>query len=242
MGYWRSPGCRELGFSSRYVTKIPDLAEAWSRTCTWKGRAGPALDLHGRHPSSPSASVSLTRKPQEERSSLLQLYPGDLPRRKENVLRMLRKPPGRGKQVAPVRPLTGAASEDRCPRARRPLSPRRLQEHAGSGPPQLLPRRSLPGRAVPSRAATLPAPPPHARCRVSSPRRGRAPSLALERGFLSAMVNSSSLSCSVFLTCFYVLFILCFLSPSFLWSLHLSFCLSSLCLPLLASSPLAFLE
>lgn len=33
---------------------------------------------------------------------------------------------------------------------------------------------------------------------------------ALERGFLSAMVNSSSLSCSVFLTCFYVLFILCF--------------------------------
>lgn len=65
---------------------------------------------------------------------------------------------------------------------------------------------------------------------------------ALERGFLSAMVNSSSLSCSVFLTCFYVLFILCFLSPSFLWSLHLSFCLSSLCLPLLASSPLAFLE
>lgn len=99
---------------------------------------------------------------------------------------MLRKPPGRGKQVAPVRPLTGAASEDRCPRARRPLSPRRLQEHAGSGPPQLLPRRSLPGRAVPSRAATLPAPPPHARCRVSSPRRGRAPSLALERGFLEA--------------------------------------------------------
>lgn len=65
---------------------------------------------------------------------------------------------------------------------------------------------------------------------------------ALERGFLSAMVNSSSLSCFVFLTCFYVLFILCFLSPSFLWSLYLFFCSSSLCLPLLASSPLAFLE
>lgn len=44
---------------------------------------------------------------------------------------------------------------------------------------------------------------------------------ALERGFLSAMVNSSSLFCFVFLTCFYVLFILCFLSPSFLWSLFI---------------------
>lgn len=38
---------------------------------------------------------------------------------------------------------------------------------------------------------------------------------ALERGFLSAMVNSSSLSCSVFLTCFYVLFILCFFISRF---------------------------
>ena len=42
---------------------------------------------------------------------------------------------------------------------------------------------------------------------------------ALERGFLSAMVNSSSLSCSVFLTCFYVLFILCFLLE-YLYHIH----------------------
>lgn len=72
------------------------------------------------------------------------------------------------------------------PAGTRPLSLGRPHEHAGSGPPQLVPRRGLPGCAVPSRAATLPAPPPHARCRVSSPRRGRASPLALERGFLEA--------------------------------------------------------
>lgn len=58
---------------------------------------------------------------------------------------------------------------------------------------------------------------------------------ALERGFLSAMVSSCSLSCSVSLA-------LCFFSLSLLLFLHFSFCLSSLWLSLLVFPLLSSLE
>ena len=110
------------------------------------------------------------------------MCPGEM----KNALRMLRKPPGRGEQVASVRPPRSAASADRCPPVRRPLSPRRPREHMGPGPPRPVPRRGLPGRAVPSPAARPPAPPPHAWCPVPTPRPGRARSDVRQRGFPQA--------------------------------------------------------
>lgn len=126
-GRWTTPGAGpvELGFSYLHnLPKILDVSEAVGETRTWKDSAGPVHDLVARALKPLSASVSSIPKLQQKRSRLHRfLDPRDPPRRLENALRMVRKTPGRGEQVASVRPPRGDESADRCPRTRSTLSP-----------------------------------------------------------------------------------------------------------------------